>query len=712
MEKKPLSFPRKFLPASGPFSFGGAAAWLLPGAVAIAAFAVFSGALKNGFVNWDDDINLVMNTSYRGLGWTQLKWMFSTFHMGHYQPLSWITFALDYKVWGMDPAGYHLTAILLHAANAAVFYFVSLRLLKLAAPDLPEDKKWALRPSAAFAALLFAVQPLRVVWVAWATERRDVLSGLFYLFTALYYLKACAAGRRGEARGKLLGLSLSLYALSLLSKGIGVSLPAVLMVLDVYPLRRLPASPREWLSPGLRKVWLEKVPFALLSLAAGITGMLAQVATGATDYKNIVEHVGVGSRFLQALYGIAFYVWKTALPAGLLPLYERPFHSSPLAFLPAAAAVLGCSAAFFLLRRRWPALLAVWVAYVATLIPVLQVFPFGPYIVADRYTYLACLGWAVLAGGALLAGLRAYGRAGAKVLLPAALSLTLVLGWLSAGQTRVWRESGAMWRYIITVNPDSSIAHSNLGCLLLDAQNKPGEAIEEFRRAIKIRSDYGYAYYNYGNALAAQGKLEDSLPRFRDALKLMPDYSNGYYNLGNSLMRLGRTDEAIVQYREALRLSPDYANAYHNLGTALLVKNDIPGALELYFKALRFNPSDATTNMNLANTLARQGRFTEAVLYYYKTVGLAPRSEQARDLLALALISCGRYEEAAGHFRAALRLAPGDPDIQNNFGTLLLRQGKRAEAAARFREALRLAPGHAIARANLDAALRGPGQAR
>jgi len=710
MENKPGASPRKFLPASGPFSLSAAAAWLLPVFVAVAAFAVFSGALKNGFVNWDDDINLILNTNYRGLDWTRLRWMFTTFHMGHYQPLSWLTFAFDYKLWGMDPAGYHLTNILLHAANAAVFYFVALRLLRLAVPALPEDKKWALLPSAAFAALIFAVHPLRAESVAWATERRDVLSGLFYLLTVLYYLKACAGA--GEARRKFLGTSLLLYALSLLSKGMGVSLPAVLIVLDAYPLRRLPASPREWLSPALRKIWLEKVPFALMSLAAGLAGMVAQVTTGATDYKNIVEYVGLGSRFIQALYGVGFYLWKTILPSGLLPLYERPFHSSQLEFMPLAAAALACSAAFVLLRRRWPALLAVWVAYLATLLPVLQVFPFGPYIVADRYSYLACLGWAVLAGGALLAGLRAYGRTGTKVLLAAALSLTAVLGWLSVAQTGVWRESSGMWRYVLTVNPNSSIAHSNLGCLLLDAQGMTGEAVSQFKQAIKIRPDYGYAYYNYGNALAAQGKLEESVAQFRIALKLMPDYTNAYYNLGNSLIREGKTDEAIAQYQNAIRVTPDYANAHHNLGTALLLKNDPLGALEQYRQALRCNPSDVSTALNLAHTLARMGRADEAIVYYYRTVGLAPGNAEARNFLALALYGRGKYPEAAAQFREALRLAPGNPDFQNNMGILLLRQGRAAEAAARFREALRLAPGHAAARANLDAALRSAGPAR
>ncbi|HBA60746.1 MAG TPA: hypothetical protein DCZ92_07995 [Elusimicrobia bacterium] len=623
--------------APEPFSFKKAAPWLLPAAVALAAFIAFSGALKNGFVNWDDDVNLVLNNSFRGLAWANIKWMFTTFHMGHYQPLSWLTFALDHELWGMDPAGFHLTNVLLHALNAAVFYFLALSLLKTGAADLPEEKKWALLPSAAFAALVFALHPLRAESVAWATERRDMLSGLFYLLTLLYYLKACAQPA-GPGRSGTLRYSLLFYALSLLSKGMGVSLPAILITLDFYPLKRLPAAPRQWLSPEARAVWLEKVPFALLSLAAGAIGLAAQVTTGATDYKNIVDNVDFGGRVVQALYGLAFYLWKTVAPWDLLPLYERAFRAPPFApeFLLPAVGVAACTIAFFLLRRRRPYLLAAWVIYIATLLPVLQIVPFGPYIVADRYSYLACLAWAVLAGGALLSGLAVCGRAVSQALLFFALALALLLGWRSAAQTRVWRDSGTLWLHVLASNPGSSIAHSNLGCLLLDEMGRPAEAHDQFVEAIRLRPDYGYAYYNYGNALAALGRLEESIPQFRHAVRLMPDYANAFYNLGNSLIRLGRTDEAITQYREAVRVTPDYAAAHHNLGTALLMKKDLAGALREYREAHRLNPSDLPTCLNLAHALARLGQSDEALEYYSKAVSLAPANAQARSFLEQA----------------------------------------------------------------------------
>jgi len=574
-------------------------------AVLIITFAAYFPSLKNGFVNWDDDVNLLLNANYRGLGWAQLKWMFTTFHMGHYQPLSWLTFALDYTLWGMDPEGYHLTSLLLHAANAALFYFVALRLLALAAPAGPEEKRSWLPAAAGFAALFFALHPLRVEAVAWATERRDVLSGFFYLLTLLYYLKSCAAGEEAARPGRL-ALAVALYITSLLSKGIGVSLPAVLILLDLYPLRRLPASPREWLAPPAVKVWLEKLPFAALSLAAGAVGLAAQVSTGATHFLNVGEQPALGARLLQALYGIGFYFWKTLAPFNLLPLYERPFHSGawywPVVL--AAADVVAATAALVLLRRRWPALLTVWLCYIATLLPVLQVVPFGPYIVADRYSYLACLGWALLAGYALLRALRAQADSRAAPLLAAGL-VAAGLGLLTWRQAKVWNGPGTLWRSVLAVNPDSSIAHSNLGSILLDKEGKVAAAAEEFLQALRVRPDYAYANYNYGNALFFEGRIDEAMEYYRHTIRLMPDYANAYFNLGNSLLNKGRTDEAIENYRAALRLRPDFADAHNNLGSALLRKNEIAEAVAHYQEALRLNPDHALARNTLEKLLSR-----------------------------------------------------------------------------------------------------------
>src|SRR6059036_3300894 len=232
--------------------------------------APFLPTLQNQFVSWDDDKNFLENPHYRGLSWTHLHWMWTT-HLGHYIPLTWMTLGLDYLLWGMNPVGYHLTSLLLHAANAVVFFFVVRRLLAQALSS-PSERGYALAVSAGVAALVFAIHPLRVESVAWVTERRDVLSGLFYLLTILIYLRACEREERGRG---WYWLSVAVFGCALLSKSMVLNLPVVLLILDVYPLRRLGGFVGWWSEPA-RRIYVEKIPFVLLAAAASAIAVMAQ----------------------------------------------------------------------------------------------------------------------------------------------------------------------------------------------------------------------------------------------------------------------------------------------------------------------------------------------------------------------------------------------------------------------------------------------------
>src|SRR5712691_9459248 len=371
--------------------------WLVPLLIAVVTFAAFLPALHNQFVNWDDDKSLLENPHYRGLGWTQIRWMWTTFHMGHWLPLTWMSFGLDYLVWGLEPVGYHLTSLVLHATSAAVFYLVARRILSLALPD-PDDRGQAgLDLSAGFAALLFALHPLRAESVAWATERRDVLLGLFYLLTILAYLRACERGERG--RGSYWG-AVGLFACALLSKSMAVSLPAVLLILDVYPLRRLGGRMGWWSEPA-RRVYLEKIPFVLLGGGASAIAFIAPFQIHNTES---LADLTVLGRLAISAYGLCFYLWKMIVPVNLSPLYELPRTVSPWAtpFILSFGLTVAITAIALTLRRRVLGLPAAWLAYIVVLLPVLGIFQSGPQIAADRYTYLAGLGWAILAGAGLL----------------------------------------------------------------------------------------------------------------------------------------------------------------------------------------------------------------------------------------------------------------------------------------------------------------------
>src|SRR3989454_5913609 len=290
--------------------------WLVPVLVALVTFAVFLPALQNQFVNWDDPTNFLDNPYYRGLGWSQLRWMWTTTHLGHYIPLTWMTLGLDYLLWGMNPFGYHLTSLLLHAANAVVFFFVVHRILPLALPSRYE-RGHALAVAAGFAALVFAIHPLRVESVAWVTERRDVLSGLLYLLTILIYLRACERGARGRG---WYWLSVAVFVCALLSKSMVVNLPVVLLILDVYPLRRLGGASGWWSEPA-RPVYVEKIPFVLLAAAASAIAVIAQSSVHAAAS---LAQLSVLGRLAVSAYGLSFYLWKMVVPVNLSPLYELP----------------------------------------------------------------------------------------------------------------------------------------------------------------------------------------------------------------------------------------------------------------------------------------------------------------------------------------------------------------------------------------------------
>src|SRR5438445_475708 len=364
--------------------------WLLPVLIALVTVVPFLPTLDNQFVNWDDDKNLLKNPHYRGLGWSQLRWMWTPVHLGHYIPLTWMTFGLDYLLWGMNPLGYHLTNLLLHAANAVVFFFVVLRILTRALPN-PSERGEALAVSSGVAALVFAIHPLRVESVAWATERRDVLSGLFYLVTILMYLRACERGARG--RGSY-WLSVAVFVCALLSKSMVVNLPVVLLILDVYPLRRLGGFVGWWSEPA-RRVYVEKIPFVLLAAAASAVALMAQLSH---DTMVLVVQLSALGRLAVSVYGLSFYLWKMVAPVNLSPLYELPPTVNPWAppFLLSYGLVVAITAIVLAFRRRLPGLPAAWVAYIVVLLPVLGIFQSGPPTAADRYTYLASLGLAIL----------------------------------------------------------------------------------------------------------------------------------------------------------------------------------------------------------------------------------------------------------------------------------------------------------------------------
>jgi Tfp pilus assembly protein PilF len=558
------------------------------GAIALTLFCYFP-ALANGFIDWDDSPLLLRNPHYRGLGLDHLRWMFTTRLMGHWMPLNWVSFGLDHAVWGMRPFGYHLTNVLLHAINAAVVYALATKLLQLSLPAFTSDGM-RVKLGALVAALTFSLHPLRVESVAWVTERRDVLSGLFFLLAIWAYLRYCEA-RATETRGGRwpYWAAVVLCGLALMSKVMAVSLPVILLLLDIYPLRRLGRGPRDWLGPSARVVLLEKLPFVALCAGASALALWAQLAGGSPVP---LEALPWSGRLAIVCYQLAFYLGKTLVPTSLAILYELrlPLGLEPWRIVLSVATVAAVTACAVALRRRLPAALIAWAAYVVILLPPSGIVQSGYQIAADRYSYLACVGWSVLAGAAVAA----LGRVAA---LPAFLVIA-TLGGLTWTQAKVWHDNETVWRRAVQVDPRSGIAHANLGAAL-NTHRRPVEAMAELREAIRLRPGYPDAHLTLGLMLAQGGDPAGAEPHFSEALRLWPRFAEAHNNLGAALAERGRRDEALSHFSEALRLNPDYAEARNNLGLALAQEGKLREAAEQFTRAVELNPEWIDARRNL-----------------------------------------------------------------------------------------------------------------
>ena len=556
----------------------GLTAWLAA-LVFVASAGAFLPALDGQFLNWDDEENFLRNEGFRGLGGPQLRWMFTTSLMGHYIPLTWLSLGLNYVSGGMRPRGYLLGNVLLHAGAAVLVFLIGRRLLAAAfrerAPAL------AVELGAAFAALLFAVHPLRVESVAWITERRDVLSGLWYLLAVWAWLRAVAEGAR--PRRGFHALSLVAFAAGLLSKASALMLPFVLLLLDVYPLGR------RWL--GWFRLIAEKMPHLVLAAIGAMVALWAvRQGTAVTSYADY----GVGARLAMTAYSIVLYPWKWLWPVGLSPMYELPARVDPLAsrFLGPLAACGAVTVVLVALRRRWPAGLAAWAYSALMVLPVSGFVHAGFQLAHDRYSYLSGLGFALLAGGALVAALRAVTAARIPPWLGGLLCATAVVVVLGLAaqtwrQSKIWHDSETLWAWAVDLDRDCAICHNNLGSAIIHSPSQsplsPAVAETHFRRALALRPGRPTFYHNLGGALALQGRYAEAEAPLREFLRLNPGSPEAPGRLGMLYVDLGRHAEAIPLLRQALAMEPRFT----------AVRADLVRGLKLQAQAARGRGNEA-----------------------------------------------------------------------------------------------------------------------
>jgi len=557
--------------------------WPIATAIAVAVFVAFIPALHGQFLSWDDAPNFVANYHYRGLGTEQLKWMWTTTLMGHYTPLAWMSLGFDYVLWGMDPEGYHLTNLLLHCLNAVLLFVLARRLFSAAGmrPGSRLKSPRSVDACAALTALFYGLHPLRVESVAWITERRDVLSMALCLITVLLYLNAVTRGRKNT---RTYGLALFTFACALLAKATSVTFPMVLLMLNVFPFRRVRGR------GDLRGIGLELAPFFALSIAIGMIAVVAVSASG--------QAIPAADRVAVSVYSIGFYVWKSIVPLGLSPFYEMPTVIAPFSphFL-AFYAVTGAFIAAIVMawRKRRIGLVVCAACFVIVSAPLLGVVQNGMALGADRYTYHAGPALAFIFGAFFgISGMRST-RALAGF---AVVTLFAVLTW---NQTKVWESSMSLWTRAILVDSTSAFARNNMGVLL-----------------------------------AEEGKSKDAIAEYRESVAIRPDYADARNNLGYELAVVGDTAQAIDELRRAVDLKPGYADAEVNLGNLLLQANKLDSAISHYQRAAAADSTHAGAELDWGVALAVQGRLADAIPHFERAAVLDPGSDDARQYLARA----------------------------------------------------------------------------
>jgi len=580
--------------------------FFLPAAVFAIAFVTFLPGLSGEFLNWDDDVNFLGNPNFRGLSWSNLRWMLTTTHEGHWIPLTWLTLGLNYALGGMDPRGYHLVSLVFHASSAVLFYFVARGLLGagLAAAG-PAALSWG----AAFAALLFSVHPLRVESVVWITERRDVQSVFFYLLAVLGYLRAVEQGRDGRLSPHWRGLSVAAFVAAVMSKSSTIMLPATLLLIDVYPLRRT--------SLGWRRLVIEKLPYLAVAAADVIVALIA--VRSAAKLTVLGTH-GIAGRVAIVLYSFFYYPWKLVWPVELSPMYEMPPRLDPLEprFVVAALLVVLVTAALVALRRRWPAGLAAWIYSALMILPLSGVVHAGFQLVQDRWSYLSGMGFVLLAGGGLawLLDARTRGRVSAMIARSVMLGAIAMIVFLAAGawdQSKVWHDSETLWRWGANMDPECTVCWNNLGTALV-GQKRYAEAEDSYRWVVRLRPMSAPLANNIATALAGQGKPTEAEEMLRLALRLDPDLTGAQLNLGLYETQTGRFDEALGHLRKAYAHDPKFPGAAKELGRALVLAAAFEGksgrpdrAIALYREALAVQPGNARAREELEALVARRG---------------------------------------------------------------------------------------------------------
>jgi len=592
--------------------------------IGLAILAVYSQTFGYGFVSFDDGTYVYQNQRITpGFSLPGLAWAFTTFYASNWHPLTWISYMLDLELFGLNPGEQHAVNVFLHLGSSILLFLVL-------------ERMTSQRGRSAVVAGIFALHPLHVESVAWIAERKDVLSTFFEMLTLWLYVRYTEDSKPTRYAWMVVA-----FALSLLSKPMAVTLPFVLVLLDVWPLRR-------------RRPLLEKVPLLAMSAAASLVTWLAQRNTGAMT---TLSRLSFPDRLANALEGYLRYIEKALWPAGLAVLYpiQKP---SPLMVFVSALILTGMTVAAVLMVRRRPYLLIGWLWFLGMLVPVIGLVQVGFQSIADRYTYVPLVGlsialvWTVSETAGRVPRLRQ--------LLPAAAALALIaLGVETYRQTQYWKDSITLFEHTVAVTRGNYIIHNNLG-IDLQAAGRLEEATEQFRLAVAAAPDYKDALNSLGAILAYRGNKMEAIALHRRAVAADPNYASAHLNLGHELMETGQTQEAFVELAEGLRLEPNSGRGHAYMGALLMSAGKWEDARQHLQDSLRFTPANAEAQSNLCYVLQELGHPGQAIDACNAALKIRPNLVSAQFNLGNALAAAGDTDAATAVFSRMLSANPNN----------------------------------------------------
>ncbi len=651
---------------------------LCAAAAALITIAVFLPAVRNGYLmTWDDDVYVRSNEHIRSLDLGLVKWAFTTFYGANYwHPLTWLSHAVDYALWGAEPGGHHLTNIILHGLNVALVIMLLYSLLSAGygIPGNSPKLRYFSRNAAALitavlSGLLFGLHPLRAESVAWIAERKDVLCALFSLLSIWSYVAYARRAAEDPQPGASSGVPAGTYvssvvflAFALMSKPMAVTVPAVFLILDWAVFRR---------RMTLRSVIYEKIPFYLLSLGAVSVSIYAK-----HTLNDIVsfDTIPLSSRLLNGFHAIIFYISKTLWPENLLPFYPYPGPAAlrSVHYLVPVMLVAIVTAACIAVAKKHRLWLGVWSYYVLSLLPVLPFMIVGEAPVADRFSYLPSLGPLFLVGFAGTAALDRVFSAKRWIIGLRSLSLLVLAGvfillsYLTVRQINYQKNDLVMWDHEIAALPNMDRSQY---------------------------LNYYLAYSKRGLALAESGRLEEAVMDYEQVLRDRPDFAPLRVYTGILYYRLGRYNEAIQEFQTAVTLDPADGEAHRDLGIMYYNQGRNMAALQEFSTAIQLQPDSIEGHFGLGNVLYLEGDFGAAIEHYQKVLDLAPDFIKARNNLGSAYLRTGRRDEAISEFRSAANIAPGSVLIHKNLAAAYRSAGLKEKASQEYEIIRRMEPG-------------------